>query len=504
MVCGHCGAETPDEFPFCSQCGERLDIAESAAPEPVDGDAAKNETAEPVDRDAVESAPAEPVDSPSVPEEHMWDTAAKPLGPARSATFDSLSRGGYGAGVAAYLAGLVLSLIACLGSTEFVFSAISCAVGAFVLYHAHGSARERRLMLMIPIIWALAGSIVDASAYGDLRYMGSADQGLLLLTIVGTAFCYIGPLVLVHLAFDGRSAERSRHITMAAVVYMAVLVAYELLRVFSRSHVYDGALWLVGFATSSLTLPVAYLLVSVELHRRSQEGRQGLALFSDGLAAAFRVPAVEVGESVANAAVQHTAAGASHQTVAGGDRSLEVPDHKVGAGLGYERLGGWLLFYMVESIASGAYGLFGSILYFAVIGQLRQSLGYGGIFALLDFFVLLAIIFNAIRLWTAFLLYRRDPRFLKIFQIVSIIGIATCVLILAAVVKVLNEMFVLNEVLFLAAGATDRLMYSLALEVIDAIEAICWTVYFCRSVRMRTYMGNEEYLERALFRFDRT
>ena len=86
------------------------------------------------------------------------------------------------------------------------------------------------------------------------------------------------------------------------------------------------------------------------------------------------------------------------------------------------------------------------------------------------------------------LLIQRNPNFLRLYQIMSIISI------------------VIGVVVIIAAGvlASDSGIVTTSTAIFTVLFAVLFlvlfTMYFCKSVRMRTYMGSTEYIDRALFK----
>jgi len=158
----------------------------------------------------------------------------------------------------------------------------------------------------------------------------------------------------------------------------------------------------------------------------------------------------------------------------------------------YKRLGGWLLvlvIYYICSIILGLFTLERSIT--QLIYYHRMSVTSG--LAVFDYFqdlmpslilaLTLASIFLLLYTWFVALLLGRRPGFLRLYQIITLLGLIDPVL----------RQLLLNPTL---EATIVRLLVSLA-----------WlfgiTLYFCRSERVRIYMGNDDYIKKALFKFPR-
>jgi len=132
----------------------------------------------------------------------------------------------------------------------------------------------------------------------------------------------------------------------------------------------------------------------------------------------------------------------------------------------YSKLGGWLLFYFV-SLCLGA-GV-------AVLSVL-QSLTYinyvfrAGMSALMRLFVL--NIGSALLLvYTIVYLYKRNPKFLRFYEISICMGIIDILL---------SGQFVFFNI------------------ILSLIGPICWRVYFHKSARVKVYMGGDDFLRQSI------
>jgi len=87
--------------------------------------------------------------------------------------------------------------------------------------------------------------------------------------------------------------------------------------------------------------------------------------------------------------------------------------------------------------------------------------------------------------------FRRKPKFLLYYQIYVIVSILYTIFALIVPSSIIGY---------------EHAMYgSMGFHVGNLIWGIMafflWTLYYCKSVRVRTYMGSDEYMERAIFAY---
>ena len=149
----------------------------------------------------------------------------------------------------------------------------------------------------------------------------------------------------------------------------------------------------------------------------------------------------------------------------------------------YQQLGGWLLFFVVCWVLS------------ALSGLSTLASGINTLFAFDPDFMLSALSNIVIGLLTAgiggllvVLIVKRNPLFLRMYQLLSIARI-----VVGVIARFLSRLFVVNQfgLGHIAVGG----------DIVGGIIGIClMTLYFCRSKRVRTYMGSTDYLDQAIFR----
>ena len=86
------------------------------------------------------------------------------------------------------------------------------------------------------------------------------------------------------------------------------------------------------------------------------------------------------------------------------------------------------------------------------------------------------------------LIVQRNQSFLRIYQILAIVSI---------VVGVASAVVSASSLLSSAAVVVTSALTGIGMGVLGIV---LMTMYFCKSVRVRTYMGGTEYIENALFK----
>lgn len=161
-----------------------------------------------------------------------------------------------------------------------------------------------------------------------------------------------------------------------------------------------------------------------------------------------------------------------------------------GANPKYQKLGGWLLFFVIGWAISGVVSLVSLIQLLPALGTLFS---YGSIFAIAGVVYLVEQIASlAVCVAMIVFVVQRNQMFLRYYQILTIANIALNVLV--SIVAVIGSASVLEySAAYLGNGIGTILG--------GVVGLIIMTLYFCKSIRVRTYMGSDEYLHRALFRF---
>ena len=152
----------------------------------------------------------------------------------------------------------------------------------------------------------------------------------------------------------------------------------------------------------------------------------------------------------------------------------------------YQTLGGWLLFFTISWGLSALFNLFGLFTTIAVLGAyLSNGLALTGIVDLVSTIAAMAADVALI-----VLIIKRHPRFLRLYQILQI---ATAALALLS--------FIVDSVTINIDNGAAIIGITLVITIVAlVVSLLLMTMYFCKSVRMRTYMGTTEYLDTALFK----
>ena len=157
----------------------------------------------------------------------------------------------------------------------------------------------------------------------------------------------------------------------------------------------------------------------------------------------------------------------------------------------YSKLGGWLLAFVVLWAIGGVYNIYNGISSWAAVG------GYLGLLGGLSFVVIASFIVSIAAglacLALSYFIYQRNPVFLRFYQLYSIGMIALYVILMV--------------LLLIVAAASGLGAYTgtyvgafIGGAIGAAVGVALITMYFCKSERVRVYMGGTEYLNRAVFR----
>ncbi|MBQ9387887.1 MAG: zinc-ribbon domain-containing protein [Lachnospiraceae bacterium] len=161
------------------------------------------------------------------------------------------------------------------------------------------------------------------------------------------------------------------------------------------------------------------------------------------------------------------------------------------AGKDYHSLGGWLLVFVIGNFVSVLYGL----------GQIRESftavsessdyaaliIDYSGIGYFIGLYMLLAVqIFGiVVNIIYPIKVIKRNSSSLRFLQLTTIIE---------------SGIFLTAVIILIASIGMDREFFVTAISGIfgSAASFVLFTLYYMRSVRVRTYFGSEEYMRKAL------
>ena len=151
----------------------------------------------------------------------------------------------------------------------------------------------------------------------------------------------------------------------------------------------------------------------------------------------------------------------------------------------YSTLGGWLMFFVVSTIIGCIVASIMLLYAFATTRTVYEMIG--NTIWLVSFVLQIMFIYQIIQ---------RKNMFLKYYQHASIIGVIAQLLLLiielrgarlsASIIAVMPEI---------------ELMIVLYIVITSGAGIVLSTLYYCKSVRVRRYMGNDEYMKNALFSF---
>jgi hypothetical protein len=185
----------------------------------------------------------------------------------------------------------------------------------------------------------------------------------------------------------------------------------------------------------------------------------------------------------------------------------------------YHRVGGWLLIFTVIGLSAVMQMVAISINNLVAAQEITRLTGSGDFTQLSEvnpeFAQLLqsfeinpaGIFYNIAMLCVAVLgllpitqVLCKSHNFLRTFQIMIFVGFA---------IEIIHEVFVQLPVTIAAIEAfslAQNIIVILCFDIIrlsfsSAIIFFLPTCYFCKSVRVRTYMGSDEYMRKALFAF---
>ncbi len=153
----------------------------------------------------------------------------------------------------------------------------------------------------------------------------------------------------------------------------------------------------------------------------------------------------------------------------------------------YQTMGGWLLFFVIVMLIGGVTSIVSGIEVFSLAGALSYMLGMigeGWMTGIL-YVVSIGVIFCAIFVfYIVYLVFQRQSSFLRMYQLYSFIIIAMNAII---------------AIIYSQAGLNSAELWSNLVTAV--VELLLMTLYYSRSVRVRTYMGSDEYMRQAFFSF---
>ena len=158
------------------------------------------------------------------------------------------------------------------------------------------------------------------------------------------------------------------------------------------------------------------------------------------------------------------------------------------AGSDYTTLGGWLLFFVVGYGLSALYGIWNA---FKIIDA-GHALGMLGMSRYAVWSALMVVIGIVADVLVVAIIVRRRPDFLRLFQIISIARAAVDLIFCIPLYMAISG---------LSSWYANRMILSYLFTAVGAgVSLVLMTMYFCKSERVRVYMGTTEYLNTALFK----
>jgi len=149
----------------------------------------------------------------------------------------------------------------------------------------------------------------------------------------------------------------------------------------------------------------------------------------------------------------------------------------------YQKLGGWLLFFTIIPLIALPFGLFTQIRNLSRFSYTQDLAGILYLLAKVIYFVNLGF-----ALAGSVMVIRRKPRFLRVRQINLFIAALQIILTHARSVIIADE-----------AAALMSIVIPIMAIIVVPFEMYLVLLYYFRSVRVRTYMGSDEYLRLAFF-----
>ncbi len=147
----------------------------------------------------------------------------------------------------------------------------------------------------------------------------------------------------------------------------------------------------------------------------------------------------------------------------------------------YTTMGGWLLFFMIIDIL----GIICLVLELVVYSSSFAYLSYFGMGDIAALAVIDLVVPGILTTVHVVFTFSKKPQFLLVFQLASLI---------ALVLDIICIIFV--------AGLQIMNISSMIPSVISsAVGLILMTLYYCKSVRVQTYMGNTDYIDKAIIKF---
>ncbi len=157
-------------------------------------------------------------------------------------------------------------------------------------------------------------------------------------------------------------------------------------------------------------------------------------------------------------------------------------------------MGGWLLVFVVIMLIDVVYSIITSI---GGIGDVASVADYSyllpdGFIGLAYFMYIFALLAAVAEAWIVYMIFKRDAKFLRIYQLLKII-VPVVLIICTIAFAVMFDGYPVDM--------GDLVGSTVGSVIASIVGLVLVTLYFCRSERVKVYMGNTEYADHALFRF---
>ncbi len=150
----------------------------------------------------------------------------------------------------------------------------------------------------------------------------------------------------------------------------------------------------------------------------------------------------------------------------------------------YKTMGGWLLFFVILDILA----ILAAAASLASTSYALEALEFVGLGGLGTMYVVESLLVIALSIAFVVMVFTRKPHFLLIYQIQGIVSIVITII----------EICMISG----SYGAAYIDTASMITSTISSIVGLLLlTLYFCKSVRVRTYMGGTEYIDKAIIKF---
>ena len=174
-----------------------------------------------------------------------------------------------------------------------------------------------------------------------------------------------------------------------------------------------------------------------------------------------------------------------------GSRTYSAGAGASSAGGEYSSLGGWLLFFTICWLIGGVYNIYNGISSWVATNGYLTILGPVGFVLVVLYIVYIAA--GAACIALSYFIYKRNPFFLRFYQLYSIgmIGLYVILMIL---------MLIIANAAGVGAYANNYIGAFIGGAIGAAVGVALMTMYFCKSERVRVYMGGTEHISGAIFR----